>query len=115
MQPIKGQASSPMLFASESSSRRTSLSSSRSNFRSIHPEIIRRKLVTDFLEATSLPVNMPIHKSRSVTDKMVAASSLENCSWEEEEWITKLKERRHIKKCKERDSEDTELMFLVDL
>ena len=60
-------------------------------------------------------MNIPIHKSRSVTDKMVATSSLENYSWEEEEWITKLKERKYMKKCKIKDTEDTELVFLVDL
>merc|ERR1711892_475424 len=114
LQPIKGQGRSPMSFSSESSLRRTSLSSSRPDFRPIHPEIIRRKLVTDFLEANSLPVNVPIHRSRSVSSKMVSASSLESCSWEgeeEEEWVTKLKERSLINKCKERDSEDIELMF----
>ena len=47
-----------------SSSRRSSLSSSRPEFRPIHSDIIRRNLVTDFLEATSLPVNVPIHRSR---------------------------------------------------
>ena len=115
MQPIKGQSSSTLSFSSHLSSRRTSLSSSRPNFRPIHPEIIRRKLVTDFLEATSLPVNVPIHRSRSVSDKMMDASSLESCSWEEEEWVNKLKERKHMKKCKTNYSEDTELVFLVDL
>ena len=40
------------------------MSSSRLEFGSINPEIIRRNLVTDFLEATSLPVNVPIHKDR---------------------------------------------------
>ena len=47
-----------------SSSRRSSLSSSRPEFRPVHSDIIRRNLVTDFLEATSLPVNVPIHRSR---------------------------------------------------
>merc|ERR1712098_634267 len=94
LQPIKVQASSPLSFSSTSSTslRRTSLSSSRPDFRPIHSEIIRRKLVTDFLEATSLPVNVPIHRSRDVTDKMVATSSLDSNSWKEEgeEWLLKL-------------------------
>ena len=47
-----------------SSSDNSSLSSSRLEFGSVNPEIVRRNLVTDFLEATSLPVNVPIHKSR---------------------------------------------------
>ena len=46
------------------SSDNSSLSSSRLEFGSVNPEIVRRNLVTDFLEATSLPVNVPIHKSR---------------------------------------------------
>merc|ERR1739838_262268 len=50
-----------------SSSRRSSLSSSRPEFRPIHSDIIRRNLVTDFLEATSLPVNVPIHRSREAS------------------------------------------------
>ena len=40
------------------------MSSSRLEFGSINPEIIRRNLATDFLLATSLPVNVPIHRSR---------------------------------------------------
>ena len=40
------------------------MSSSRLEFGSINHEIIRRNLVTDFLLATSLPVNVPIHRSR---------------------------------------------------
>ena len=40
------------------------MSSSRLEFGSIYSEIIRRNLVTDFLLATSLPVNVPIHRSR---------------------------------------------------
>merc|ERR1719154_942951 len=50
-----------------SSSRRSSLSSSSSEIRPIHSEIIRRNLVTDFLSATSLPVNVPIHKYREAS------------------------------------------------
>ena len=49
---------------SSPSSGRSSLSSSRLEFCRLHSEIIRRNLVTDFLEATSLPVNVPIHRSR---------------------------------------------------
>ena len=40
-----------------------SLSSSGPDFRPIYPEIIKRNLKTDFLEATSLPVNVPLHRS----------------------------------------------------
>merc|ERR1712156_278163 len=99
LQPIKGQASLPLSFSStSSSSRRTSLSSSRPNFRPIHSEIIRRKLVTDFLEATSVPVNVPIHRSRSMSEKMVVTSSLGDSSREEEgeEWLLS------FKKCKKK-------------
>ena len=46
------------------SSRRSSFSSSRPEFRPLHPDIIQRNLVTDFLEATSLPVNVPLHRSK---------------------------------------------------
>merc|ERR1719154_77061 len=53
--------------SSVSSSRRSSLSSSSSEIRPIHSEIIRRNLVTDFLSATSLPVNVPIHKYREAS------------------------------------------------
>ena len=120
IQPIKGKATSPMSFSSESSSRRPSLSSSRPDFRPIHSEIIRRNLVTDFLSATSLPAHVPIHRSRSVTDKMVTPSSLsssgEEDMWEEEEeWVLKLQEIRNIKKCKRKEAEGPELIFLVDL
>ena len=120
MQPIKGTNTSPMSFSSESSSRRPSLSSSRPDFRPIHSEIIRRNLVTDFLSATSLPAHVPIHRSRSVTDKMVAPSSLassgEEDMWEEEEeWRLKLQEIRSSKKCRRKDAEGPELLFLVDL
>ena len=48
--------------ASSLSSRRSSLSSSVHEVRPIHTEIIQRNLITDFLEATSLPVNVPIHR-----------------------------------------------------
>ena len=117
MQPIKGQATSPMSFSSDSSSRRPSLSSSRPDFRPIHSEIIRRNLVTDFLSATSLPVHVPIHRSRSVTDKMVAPSSLASSGEEGmgEEWVLKMQEIRSSKKCRRKDAEGPELMFLVDL
>ena len=58
--------SKPLSFTSNSSgsSGRSSLCSSRLEFGTIYSEIIRRNLVTDFLEATSLPVNVPIHRSR---------------------------------------------------
>ena len=118
LQPIKGQASLPLSFSStSSSSRRTSLSSSRPDFRPIHSEIIRRKLVTDFLEATSVPVNVPIHRSRSMSEKMVVPSSLVDSSREEEgeEWLLRLQEVTSFKKCKKKDQEDPELLFLVDL
>merc|ERR1712098_331504 len=46
------------------SSSLSSLSSSGPVFRpSIHPDIIRRTLMTDFMEATSLPVNVPLHRA----------------------------------------------------
>ena len=109
MQPIKVMASSPTSFSSESSSRRPSLSSSRPDFRPIHSEIIRRNLVTDFLSATSLPAHVPIHRSRSVTDKMVAPSSLassgEEDMGEEEKWILKMQEIRSSKKCRRKEAE----------
>eukprot|EP00091_Calanus_sinicus_P007191 TRINITY_DN18117_c0_g1_i1.p1 TRINITY_DN18117_c0_g1~~TRINITY_DN18117_c0_g1_i1.p1 ORF type:complete len:105 (-),score=39.17 TRINITY_DN18117_c0_g1_i1:69-383(-) len=61
--PATSQANShPISF--KSSSSESSLSSSRLEFGSINPEIIRRNLVTDFLLAISLPVNVPIHRSR---------------------------------------------------
>merc|ERR1711915_108634 len=49
------------------SSRRSSLSSSRPEFRPLHSDIIQRNLVTDFLEATSLPVNVPLHRSKEAS------------------------------------------------
>ena len=64
--PISSLAiSQPISFAgnSSTSSGRSSLSSSRLEFGSISSEIVRRNLVTDFLSATSLPVNVPIHRS----------------------------------------------------
>jgi hypothetical protein len=120
MQPITGMATSHTSFSSESSSRRSSLSSSRPDFRPIHSEIIRRNLVTDFLSSSSLPAHVPTHRSRSVTDKMVAPSSLassgEEDKWEEEEeWRLKLQEIRSSKKSRRKEAEVLELMFLVDL
>ena len=50
--------------ASSLPSRRSSVSSSVHEVRPIHTEIIQRNLITDFLEATSLPVNVPIHRDR---------------------------------------------------
>ena len=88
MQPINyiinSQTSSPKSFSSETSSRRTSLSSSRPEFRPIHSEIIRRHLVTDFLEASSLPGNVLTHRSREMAGKMFE-NSLASKSLEEEE------------------------------
>ena len=40
------------------------LSSSHREVRPCQPSIICRNLVTDFLEATSLPVNVPLHRDR---------------------------------------------------
>ena len=48
---------------STSSSRISCLSCSRPDFRPVHSEIVRRSLRTNFLEANSLPVNVPIHRS----------------------------------------------------
>ena len=53
--------------SSTSSSKKSSLSCSRPDFRPIHSDIVRRTLHTNFLEATSLPVNVPIHKSREAS------------------------------------------------
>eukprot|EP00092_Neocalanus_flemingeri_P065820 GFUD01080100.1.p1 GENE.GFUD01080100.1~~GFUD01080100.1.p1 ORF type:complete len:165 (-),score=56.29 GFUD01080100.1:38-484(-) len=63
----QSSSSSTTFTHSTSSSRRSSLYSSRPEFRPIHSEIIRRNLITDFLEATSLPVNVPIHRSREAS------------------------------------------------
>ena len=59
LSPVTSQ---PVSFKSSSSV--SSLASSRLEFGNVNPEIVRRNLVTDFLEATSLPVNVPIHKDR---------------------------------------------------
>ena len=53
--------------SSTASPKKPSLSSSRPDFRPIHSEIVRRTLLTNFLEATSLPVNVPIHRSREAS------------------------------------------------
>ena len=127
MQPFNyittSQVNSVMSLSSDSSSRRTFLSSSRPEFRPIHSEIIRRNLVTDFLEAASLPVNVSTHRSRESSAKMFGASSLR--IWEEEkegsEWLEREEEeegRRRYKKYKRGKSkicEDPDLMFFVDL
>ena len=124
MQPINyitnSQASSFISLSSESSSRRTSLSSSRPEFRPVHSEIIRRNLKTEFLEATSLPVNVLTHRSMDEAVKMFGDSSLASRSWEEDmgeegEWLERVQETRSKKKCKSKVSEDPELMFLIDL
>ena len=119
MQPIKGQATSLMSLSSESSSRRPSLSSSRSEFRPIHSEIIRRNLKTEFLEATSLPVNVLTHRSRDEAGKMFASRSWEEEMGEEDlqEWEEE-KETKRFKKYKQKRrkmSEDPDLMFLIDI
>merc|ERR1712142_856336 len=53
-----------IIASSTFSSKKSSLSCSRPDFRPIHSEIVRRTLHINFLEATSLPVNVPIHKER---------------------------------------------------
>ena len=60
--PIQLQSS---LGSSTSSSTTTSLglSSSRLDLGSAESEIVRRNLITDFWSATSLPVNVPLHRS----------------------------------------------------
>ena len=52
---------------SSNSSRRSSLSSSGPEFRPVHSDIIFPNLRTDFLEATSLPVNVPLHRDREAS------------------------------------------------
>ena len=125
-----------------SSSRRSSLSSSRPEFRPIHSDIIRRNLVTDFLEATSLPVNVPIHRSReaaspsnsmkeeydrctkelqgSLATKLLhsPAQSWE-VSWDtdsyEEEGEEERRKRRSKRKIKKNMNQLPELMFLMEM
>merc|ERR1711892_92917 len=53
--------------SSTCSSKKSSLSCSRPDFRPIHCEIVRRTLKTNFLLAPSLPVNVPIHRSREAS------------------------------------------------
>ena len=127
MQPFNyittSQVNSVMSLSSDSSSRRTFLSSSRPEFRPIHSEIIRRHLVTYFLEASSLPVNVSTHRSRESSANMFCASSLRILEEgkEESEWLEREEEeegRRRYKKYKRKNSkicEDPDLMFLVDL
>ena len=127
MQPINyinhSQTSSAMSFSSESSSRRTSLSSSRPEFRPIHSEIIRRNIVTEFQEASSLPGNVLTYRSREEAGK-VFGDSLASRSWEEkkvEEELSvcgKVEDGRKTKKCKRKKrecSEDPYLMFCIDM
>ena len=94
------------------------MSSSGPEFRPIHSEIIFRNLMTDFLEATSLPVNVPIHRSReasrpstpmreeydrctkqlpfSLARKLISAPSIEDQAEEENElsrWVEDTQDR----------------------
>merc|ERR1712198_628121 len=56
--------SSPIqLKISNNNSNNSSLSSSRLDLGSAESEIVKRNLITDFLCATSLPVNVPLHRS----------------------------------------------------
>ena len=124
-----------------SSSRRSSLSSSRPEFRPVHSDIIRRNLVTDFLEATSLPVNVPIHRSREAASpshsmkeeydrctKQLPGSlatklfhSPPQVTWEaeeEEEEEGEERERRKLRskrKLKKNMNQQPELMFLLEM
>merc|ERR1719154_902181 len=94
------QSSCATSFTSDSSSRRTSLSSSRPEFRPIHSEIIRRNLVTDFLEASSLPGNVVKHRAREEAGKMFGEDlSSRVC---EEEWSNLIEDEslKGHKKCK---------------
>ena len=129
---------------SNSSSRRSSLSSSRPEFRPIHSDIIRRNLVTDFLEATSLPVNVPIHRSREASrpsnsmqeeydrcDKQIPlslhtklfSSSPQPCDMrgerrEEAEEECEEEERRKCrnkKKMQMKTEQESDLMFLMEI
>ena len=127
MQPINyinhSQTSSAMSFSSESSSRRTSLSSSRPEFRPIHSEIIRRNLVTEFQEASSLPGNVLIYRSKEEAGK-VFGDCLASRSWEEEKVeedlsvCGRVEVGRKTKKCKRKKSKCSEvpdLMFCIDM
>ena len=120
MQPFNyitnSQTGSTVSLSSDLSSRRTSLSSSRPEFRPIHSEIIRRNLVTDFMEASSLPGNVLTHRSREKTGKTFE-NSLESRSREEEEWSDWDMEKGGTKCKMNRDKlrEDSDLMFCIDL
>ena len=128
MQPINyiinSQTGSTVSVSSDSSSRRTSLSSSRPEFRPIHSEIIRRNLVTDFMEASSLPGNVLTHRSREDAGKMFGVS-LASRSWEEEMadediWGDLRKEdprkgQTKFKRMESKLSDDHDLMFCMDI
>ena len=60
-------SSSKVISHSTPSSSSSLISSSHREVRPIHTVIIQRNLITDFLEATSLPVNVPIHRSREAS------------------------------------------------
>ena len=55
-------SSSKVISHSTPSSSSSLISSSHREVRPIHTVIIQRNLITDFLEATSLPVNVPRHR-----------------------------------------------------
>ena len=52
-----------------------------------------------------------------MSEKMVVTSSMGDSSREEEgeEWLLRLQEVTSFKKCKKKDQDDPELLFLVDL
>merc|ERR1712192_203886 len=68
LRPIfSSPTSSKVISHSTPSSSSSLISSSHREVRPIHTVIIQRNLITDFLEATSLPVNAPIHRSREAS------------------------------------------------
>ena len=100
---------------SSSSSRRCSLSSSQRTLRAIQTEIIQRNLVTDFLEATSLPVNVPIHRWRQA-DSPGSPALVTLASWQKE-LPPCLARRLSLQSCSTScgSREEQELLFFLEL
>eukprot|EP00092_Neocalanus_flemingeri_P059469 GFUD01071087.1.p2 GENE.GFUD01071087.1~~GFUD01071087.1.p2 ORF type:complete len:147 (-),score=43.64 GFUD01071087.1:57-497(-) len=137
------KSTSPMSTdSSTASSRKSSISSSIPDFRPIHSEIIKRNLIRDFQEATSLPMNVPIHRLReasrpstpmreefdrctkqlpfSLASKLFSVTSLSDRMEEEEEFsrgIGEMAEKRNRKtQVREKKNENLDdLMFQIDL
>merc|ERR1712025_361543 len=102
---------------SNNSSRRSSLSSSRPEFRPVHPEIIRRNLVKDFLTSCSFKNKKPMSKYiRKMVEPSLTVADFDVFEEEDEidKEITDMFGEKKRKKEK-RTGVEAEMLFDIEL